>query len=38
MKRVVIKIGSSTLVDSGKVDAAFIGSLAADCAALIKDD
>lgn len=38
MKRVVIKIGSSTLVDNGKVDAAFIGSLAADCAALIKDD
>lgn len=39
MRRVVIKIGSSTLVKSdGKIDAAFIGSLAADCAALIAEE
>ncbi|MGI6032270.1 MAG: glutamate 5-kinase [Coriobacteriales bacterium] len=39
MKRVVIKIGSSTLVkDDGRVDAAFIGALAAECASLISED
>ncbi len=39
MKRVVIKIGSSTLVkDDGRVDAAFIGALAAECAALMNED
>ena len=39
MKRVVVKIGSSTLVkEDGRVDAAFIGTLAAECAQLIRDD
>ena len=39
MKRVVIKIGSSTLVrDDGQIDAAFIGGLAADCAQLMEED
>ncbi len=39
MKRVVIKIGSSTLVkEDGQIDAAFIGGLAADCAQLMTED
>ncbi len=38
MKRVVIKIGSSTLVKDGKVDAIFVGHLAAECASLMHDE
>lgn len=39
MKRVVIKIGSSTLVDDeGRIDAQFIGGLAADCARLMSEE
>ena len=38
MKRIVIKIGSSTLVGAdGTIDAGFIGTLAADCAQLIEE-
>ena len=38
MKRVVIKVGSSTLVkEDGQINAAFIGALAADCAQLIEE-
>ena len=38
MKRVVIKIGSSTLVKDGKVDAVFVGHLASECANLMHDE
>ena len=38
MRRVVIKIGSSTLVRDGKVDAVFVGHLAAECANLMHDE
>lgn len=38
MKRVVIKIGSSTLVQDGKIDARFIGHLASECANLMHDE
>lgn len=38
MKRIVIKIGSSTLVKDGKIDAAFIGRLASECASLMQDE
>lgn len=38
MKRVVVKIGSSTLVQDGKVDAAFVGHLASECASLMQDE
>lgn len=38
MKRVVIKIGSSTLVKDGKVDAVFVGHLASECANLMYDE
>ena len=37
MKRVVIKIGSSTIVENGQVNARFIGALASECATLIQD-
>ena len=38
MRRVVIKIGSSTLVtEDGTIDAGFIGGLAADCAQLMAE-
>lgn len=38
MKRVVIKIGSSTLVENGKIDATFVGHLASECATLMHDE
>ena len=38
MKRVVIKIGSSTLVKEGKVDTVFVGHLASECASLMHDE
>lgn len=38
MKRVVIKIGSSTLVQDGKIDAVFVGHLASECALLMQDE
>lgn len=38
MKHVVIKIGSSTLVKDGKIDAVFMGHLASECANLMHDE
>lgn len=38
MKRVVVKIGSSTLVQNGKIDAVFVGHLASECATLMHDE
>ena len=38
MKRVVIKIGSSTLVKDGKIDAVFVGHLASECAELMQSE